>query len=274
MNTRRRPAQELRATIDRLPLDVREAVLEGIQSQRIIAGAHVDGSGGVCPMVAADVRWLQASKSSVKVAQEAARAWDRYAEAAGRSHAATKRQLLALRSMLEASILAETARDEMPLSDVIAEHKLAMEQTGETPAPAFASFGRDTRRVEDDVPAAPVPTRRSGLPAPSLDVAALRAQYDASNAPADARRRRDEVDADGPSAPVTPRRRRDASDVPVTPRMRQNTGERDRSDELSERSGWSWLRPFRSYDEYEDALVRALAELDQHESELDEAAAR
>jgi hypothetical protein len=62
--------------------------------------------------------------------------------------------------------------------------------------------------------------------------------------------------------------------VPVTPRARQNSGERDRSAELSERSGWSWLRPFRSYDEYEDALVRALAELDQHESELDEAVAR
>src|ERR1700757_3190085 len=98
---RRRPAQELRATIDRLPLEVRQAVLDGIQHQRIIAGAHMDGTGGVCPMVAADVRWKQISKESVTKAQEVARAWDRYAEASGSWHPATKRQLLTLRSMLE-----------------------------------------------------------------------------------------------------------------------------------------------------------------------------
>src|ERR1700722_19748926 len=95
---RRGPAQELRATIDRLPLHVRQAVLDGIKGQRIIAGAHADSSGGVCPMVAADVHlpWRAVSQSNVKTAQEAAWAWDRYAEASGSSHTATKRQLLAL----------------------------------------------------------------------------------------------------------------------------------------------------------------------------------
>jgi hypothetical protein len=258
VKTRRRPAQDLRATIDRLPLDVREAVLEGIKSQRIIAGAHVDGSGGVCPMVAADVRWLSVNKSSVKVAQEAARAWDRYAEASGRWHPASKRQLLALRSMLEASILAETARSELPLSEVIAEHKRAIARGDMAPEPAFASFALPLEA--EAAPATPAPRRRAerDLPTPSVDIRALRAQYDASNASAGERPRRDTEET---KAPVTPRRRRD-------------TGELDRTSELSERAGWSWLRPFRSYDEYEDALVRALAELDRHEAELDEVAAR
>ncbi len=38
---------------------------------------------------------------------------------------------------------------------------------------------------------------------------------------------------------------------------RLDSGERDRTDELSGREGWAWLRPFRRYDEYERAL-RAL----------------
>ena len=35
-----------------------------------------------------------------------------------------------------------------------------------------------------------------------------------------------------------------------------DTGERDRSDELVGREGWSWLRVFRRYDEYQAALDR------------------
>lgn len=228
----RRPAQELRATIDRLPLDVREAVLEGIQTRRIIAGSHVDGSGGVCPMAAADVRWLQASKSSVEVARQAAWAWDRYAGASS-LRPATKRQLLALQAMLEASILEETARTEVPLSEIIAEHKLAMERSAPAAAPAPAP-------APVEVPTAPAWREvEAPLPAP------------ASHRPAE-----------------------EPSIAPTAPRRRRDTGERDRTSELSERGGWSWLRPFRNYDEYEDALVRALAEIDRHEAELDEPVAR
>ncbi|MDQ6778718.1 MAG: hypothetical protein M3071_21410 [Actinomycetota bacterium] len=217
---RRGPAQELRATIDRLPLHVREAVLDGIKGQRIIAGAHADAFGGVCPMVAADVHlpWKTVSKASVEYAQQAARAWDRYAEASGSSHTATKRQLLALTSMLEASILQETAVTQMPLSDVIAEY----ERTKSGRAPA-------------DV--------RDALPS-SLDVPAARPST-----------------LDVPAAPPRSRKRR-------------NTGERDRTTELGERGGWAWLRPFRSYDEYEETLLRALSELDGHERQLEELQAR
>lgn len=197
MRRRRRPAQELRATIDRLPLEVRQAVLDGIESQRIIAGAHADGVGGVCPMVAADVRWQGISRGSVERAQEAARAWDRYAEATGAWHPATKRQLLALRAMLEASILEQSTGTEIPLSEAIAEH----------------------RRVSTS-------------------------------------------------------RHRSAEAQPVaepTSRPRPDSGERDRTSELRDRAGWSWLRPFRSYDDYEQALrtLRARPEMESREVETE-----
>jgi hypothetical protein len=182
MRRKRRPAQELRATIDRLPLEVRTAILEGIKRQRIIAGAHADGTGGVCPMVAADVSWRGIDRRSVEQAQEAAQAWDRYADATQSWHPATKRQLLALRAMLEASILAESPAAELPLSEVIADYERS---------------------------------RRSGA-----------------------------------SAAPTPRARS---------RRPWDTGERDRTSELRGRPGWSWLRPFRNYDDYEAAL-RTLSE--------------
>jgi hypothetical protein len=165
-----------------LPLEVRQAVLEGIKSQRIIAGAHADGAGGVCPMVAADVAWQRIDRASVAQAQEAARAWDRYSEATKGWHPATKRQLLALRAMLEASILEESAATDMPLSQAIAEHKRARSRR----------FSAEARRVGRP---------RSG--------------------------------------------------------QRADTGERDRTSELRGRTGWSWLRLFRNYDDYEQAL-RAL----------------
>jgi hypothetical protein len=37
-------------------------------------------------------------------------------------------------------------------------------------------------------------------------------------------------------------------------------GDRDRTAELQGRPGWSWLRPFRRYDDYERALARVEAE--------------
>lgn len=169
---RRGPAQELRATIDRLPLEIRRAVLAGIKTRRIIAGAHVDGLGGVCPMTAADIRWQRLDRASIERAQEAARAWDQYADATSVWHPATKHQLVALQAMLEASLMEHPAQEDV--------------STHRTPR-------SDTRRSD--------------------------------------------------------------------------TGERDRTIELQEREGWSWLRPFRSYDEYQDAL-EALPHTGAREAEL------
>ncbi|MDQ6605789.1 MAG: hypothetical protein M3Z06_04485 [Actinomycetota bacterium] len=177
-----------------MPLDVRQAVLAGLNSRRIIAGAHADGAGGVCPMVAADVRWQCIDRDSVARAQEAARAWDRYTEATNAWHPATKRQLLALRAMLEASILEQSTSNGMPLSAAIAEHERA----------------RSSRRASD--------ARTGTPPTPGL-----------------------------------------------RSRSRQPTGERDRTSELRGRWGWSWTRPVRSYEDYEETL-RSLPESDRREA--------
>jgi hypothetical protein len=262
---RRGPAQELRATIDRLPLHVRQAVLDGIKGQRIIAGAHADGSGGVCPMVAADIHlpWREVNKSSVTTAQEAARAWDRYADASGSSHTATKRQLLALTAMLEVSILQETSRLEMPLSDAIAEYERARSRRRapeiEIPTAAPASL-----------PALP-PDIPTTAPARYLSLADA---YEVTPEEPEPSRVVRPTPVEEPVEIEMAREVPVAAEAPVAPvrskRERRNTGEHNRRPELEEREGWAWLRPFRSYDEYEETLLRALSELDSHERELEE----
>jgi hypothetical protein len=50
--------------------------------------------------------------------------------------------------------------------------------------------------------------------------------------------------------------RLDESPSPSEPVDRPDTGERDRTAELSGHHGWAWLRVFRRYDDYETALDR------------------
>jgi hypothetical protein len=102
---RRRPARDLRTAIDCLPLQTRKAMLEGVESDRIIVGAYTDRKGGVCPMLAAHRNGGRTSLASF------AHAWDRYTGVRRRRvRAATERELNTLRTMLEASI----ALDELP----------------------------------------------------------------------------------------------------------------------------------------------------------------
>jgi hypothetical protein len=109
---RRRPARDLRTAIDCLPLQTRKAMLEGIESNRIIVGAYVDRQGGVCPMLAAHRNGGRTSLASF------AHAWDRYTGVRRRPRPATERELGTLRTMLEASI----ALDELPsVSDLARE---------------------------------------------------------------------------------------------------------------------------------------------------------
>jgi hypothetical protein len=107
---RRRPARDLRTAIDCLPLQTRKAMLEGIESNRIIVGAYVDRQGGVCPMLAAHRNGGRTSLASF------AHAWDRYTGIRRRPRAATERELGTLRTMLEASI----ALDELPSASDLA----------------------------------------------------------------------------------------------------------------------------------------------------------
>ena len=108
---RRRPARDLRTAIDCLPLQTRRAMLDGVESNRIIVGAYTDRKGGVCPMLAAHRNGGRTSLASF------AHAWDRYT-GVRRPRPATDRELTTLRTMLEASI----ALDELPaVSDVARE---------------------------------------------------------------------------------------------------------------------------------------------------------
>jgi hypothetical protein len=116
----RRPAtiSDLRAAIDCLPRATRVAMLEGIESNEIIAGAYSD-SGGICPMLAAHRAGGRTDFIGF------AKAWDRFAfrgASAKAARRATARELLILRTHLEGSLLA----DEHPAPDLagaVAEHR-------------------------------------------------------------------------------------------------------------------------------------------------------
>jgi hypothetical protein len=98
----RTPIDDLRLAIDCLPLRTREAMLDGIRTEPIIAGAYSDRSGGVCPMLAAHRHGGRTNFVSF------AHAWDRFAGARKRARRATRRELGVLEANLEASIHADT----------------------------------------------------------------------------------------------------------------------------------------------------------------------
>jgi hypothetical protein len=108
------PIEELRSAIDCLPTSTRAAMIEGLQAgEPIIAGAYVDGRGGVCPMLAAHRRGARTNFLSF------ARAWDRFARASG-ARRATPRELTILTNQLQSSLLASP---ELDLQRAIAAHR-------------------------------------------------------------------------------------------------------------------------------------------------------
>jgi hypothetical protein len=108
----RKRAQDLRRAIDCLPRTTREAMLDGIEANPIIVGAYSDGSGGICPMLAAHRRGGRTSLASF------ARSWDRYTGACD-ARRASGRELNTLRAMLEASLWYE--EDSGDLAQAVAE---------------------------------------------------------------------------------------------------------------------------------------------------------
>ena len=126
MRTRHRATlEDLRRAIDCLPRPTRIAMLEGIAANDIIVGAYTSGDG-ICPMLAAHRAGGRTSAITF------ARAWDRFAFRDTRSRhsrRATERELLILRSHLEASLL----DDDVPIGalaaarsadeDLVAEHR-------------------------------------------------------------------------------------------------------------------------------------------------------
>jgi hypothetical protein len=105
----------LRLAIDCMPVATREAMLAGVRdSDRIIAGAYVDGDGGVCPMLAAHRRGGRTDFLSF------ARSWDRFTRARGKAKEATMREVAILVSQLQDSL---DSVDGLELDRAIAEHR-------------------------------------------------------------------------------------------------------------------------------------------------------
>ena len=111
MARRRDPISQLESTVGCLPRATREAMLEGIRTRPIIAGAYTDNHGGICPMLAAHRGGARTSLLSF------ARSWDAFARAK-RPRRATRRELRVLEDLLVASLAAE-----VDLGAAIAEHR-------------------------------------------------------------------------------------------------------------------------------------------------------
>ena len=155
-----RPARDLRTAIDCLPLQTRRAMLEGVESNRIIVGAYTDRSGGVCPMLAAHRNGGRTSLASF------ARAWDSYTGVRGRrTRPATERELGTLRTMLEASI----AIDELPAMADVAREARALRASR---LRVFRRFDEYERAVAElaTVRALNRPGEGTGAPAPRSTV--------------------------------------------------------------------------------------------------------
>jgi hypothetical protein len=113
-----RHIDDLRLTIDCLPIATREAMLDGVRdAERIIVGAYTDGDGGVCPMLAAHRRGGRTNFLSF------ARAWDRFTRAGRHARAATRRERSILIRQLEASLIDAAGID---LRRAIDEHRHAL----------------------------------------------------------------------------------------------------------------------------------------------------
>lgn len=190
MRRRRQATDDLRLAIACLPRATRVAMLAGLAENDIIVGAYSTGEG-ICPMLAAHRAGGRTDFIGF------AEAWDRYAQrtrVTRRPRPATERELLVLRTHLEASLLEDTlgARE---LGAAIAEHRALVSRR--RLAGGEVSEGRVAGRA-----------RRPG----------------------------------------DPDRRRELRGVP----------------------GWSWMRLFRRYDEYE----RALAQLSGDETAAERESAR
>jgi hypothetical protein len=141
----RNPAERLRFAVEALPARTKRAMLKGMDSNPIIVGAYVDRDGGVCPMLAAHRNGGRTSLASF------ARAWDRYTDAK-RPRLATRRELRALRSLLEASLSAEHLGE--PASIAAAAAQIRSER---------AAASRRESRAADSTPPA-IPPETAGAP--------------------------------------------------------------------------------------------------------------
>jgi hypothetical protein len=108
----RLPASRLRSAVESMPRHSREAMLRGLDSGPIIAGAYADArTGGICPMLAAHRNGGRTDLSNF------ARTWD-FFTGARRPRLATRRELRTLRSYLEMSLIDSEYATHEPMSVV------------------------------------------------------------------------------------------------------------------------------------------------------------
>jgi hypothetical protein len=131
MRGARDPISRLERAIDCLPVTTRRAMLDGIRSQPIVAGAYTDGRGGVCPMLAAHRRGARTTYLAF------ARAWDGFARAR-HVRRATTRELRTLEDLLIASLERDGDTD---FATAIAEHRELWYRSRE-----FGDASRDASR--------------------------------------------------------------------------------------------------------------------------------
>ena len=128
-----------------MPRTTRQAMLDGITSNRIIVGAYTDRHGGICPMLAAHRHGGRTALASF------ARAWDRYTHAHGRPRPATDRELRTLKAMLQASLYSEDSRSDLTAAVnelMAAKERRAREATAVAAATEKADTGERDRTPE------------------------------------------------------------------------------------------------------------------------------
>lgn len=89
---------ELAWVVARLPVRVRIAMLDGLRHERIIAGAYVDGRGGICPMLAAHRHGARVTRL------EFADTWDAFVTGTRRGRPASPTEVDALAHALRRSL--------------------------------------------------------------------------------------------------------------------------------------------------------------------------
>jgi hypothetical protein len=122
-------------------------MLRGIETNSIIVGGYTDGDGGVCPMLAAHRNGGRTSFASF------ADAWDAFTGAGRRPRRANRRELRALSTYLEMSLLEDDTRIGTNVSltaiagQIRAERReMAERDDSEPPRPGDRHRARELRR--------------------------------------------------------------------------------------------------------------------------------
>jgi hypothetical protein len=139
MAKRRNNAERLRNSVYAMPARTKQAMLEGIRSNRVIVGAYVDKRGGVCPMLAAHRNGGRTNFGTF------ARAWDAFTGAKRRKpRRASRREVRTLEGYLEMSLLRDGATGEplpeRPLAEEVREVQAARRRLAAAEARETSDF--------------------------------------------------------------------------------------------------------------------------------------